>query len=134
MSIETDPEDLTEDEWRERLTEAEYRILRERGTEPKFSGDHLDRTADGTYVCAGCGAALFDADAKFDSGSGWPSFSDAIEGSIERETDRRHGMTRTEVLCSACGGHLGHVFEDGPDPTGERYCINSVALAFASEE
>jgi peptide-methionine (R)-S-oxide reductase len=130
MSEHEDPSDLSDAEWRERLTEDEYRILRERGTEPKFSGDHLDTKADGTFACAGCGAPLFDADTKFDSGSGWPSFYDAIDGSVTLESDSRHGMTRTEVLCATCGGHLGHVFEDGPDPTGERYCINSVALDF----
>ncbi|GAB6861691.1 peptide-methionine (R)-S-oxide reductase MsrB [Haloplanus litoreus] len=126
--------DLSDDEWRERLTDDEYHILRERGTEPKFSGDHLDRKADGTYTCTGCGAALFDADTKFGSGTGWPSFYDAVEGAVTLETDTRHGMTRTEVLCARCGGHLGHVFEDGPDPTGERYCINSVALDFDPED
>jgi peptide-methionine (R)-S-oxide reductase len=120
----------TEDEWRERLTDEEYHILRERGTEPKFSGEYLDQKADGTYACAGCGAALFDAETKFDSGSGWPSFYDAVEGNVEREVDTRHGMRRIEVTCANCGGHLGHVFEDGPEPTGERYCINSVALEF----
>ena len=137
--------DLSDDEWRDRLTEDEYHILRERGTEPKFSGDFLDRKDDGTYTCAGCGADLFESDTKFDSGSGWPSFydvvergstssrtesDDAVDGAVELETDTRHGMRRTEVLCATCGGHLGHVFEDGPDPTGERYCINSVALEF----
>jgi peptide-methionine (R)-S-oxide reductase len=137
--------ELSDDEWRDRLTDDEYHILRERGTEPKFSGDYLDQKADGTYTCAGCGAALFGADTKFDSGSGWPSFydvversstgnqtasGDAVDGAVELETDTRHGMRRTEVLCANCGGHLGHVFEDGPDPTGERYCINSVALDF----
>jgi len=125
--------DLSDDEWRERLTDDEYHILRERGTEPKFSGDYLDQKADGTYTCAGCGAELFDSDTKFDSGSGWPSFYDVVDGAVELETDTRHGMRRTEVLCARCGGHLGHVFEDGPDPTGERYCINSVALDFESE-
>ena len=151
--------DLSDDEWRDRLSEDEYHILRERGTEPKFSGDFLDRKDDGTYTCAGCGAELFDSDTKFDSGSGWPSFYDAIGRSptgnrtgsgdavehgstsnrtgsgdaVELETDTRHGMTRTEVLCATCGGHLGHVFEDGPDPTGKRYCINSVALDFDPE-
>jgi peptide-methionine (R)-S-oxide reductase len=125
-----DPADLSEDEWRERLSDEEYHILRERGTEPKFSGEYLGRDADGTYTCAGCGAPLFDSDTKFDSNSGWPSFFDAIEGSVETELDTRHGMRRIEVHCANCGGHLGHVFEDGPDPTGERYCINSVALDF----
>ena len=120
-------------EWRERLTDDEYHILRERGTEPKFSGDYLDQKADGTYACSGCGAALFDADTKFDSGSGWPSFYDIVDGAVELETDTRHGMRRTEVLCATCGGHLGHVFEDGPEPTGKRYCINSVALDFDAD-
>ena len=153
----------SEEGWRDRLTEEEYEILRERGTEPKFSGDYLDHKADGTYTCAACGAELFDADTKFDSGSGWPSFydvvehgstgnqtasgdvvehgstgnqtasGDAVDSAVELETDTRHGMRRTEVLCARCGGHLGHVFEDGPDPTGERYCINSVALEFDPE-
>ncbi|MEF8856553.1 MAG: peptide-methionine (R)-S-oxide reductase MsrB [Haloplanus sp.] len=125
--------DLSDDEWRDRLSEDEYHVLRERGTEPKFSGDYLDQKADGTYTCAGCGAELFDADTKFGSGSGWPSFYDAANGAVELETDTRHGMRRTEVLCARCGGHLGHVFEDGPEPTGERYCINSVALDFEAE-
>ena len=127
---ERSPADLSDDEWRDRLTEDEYHVLRERGTEPKFSGDYLDQKADGTYTCAGCGAVLFDADTKYDSGSGWPSFYDAVEGSVELETDTRHGMRRTEVLCATCGGHLGHVFEDGPEPTGQRYCINSLSLDF----
>jgi len=125
--------DLTDDEWRERLSDDEYRVLRERGTEPKFSGDLLEESSDGTFTCAGCGAELFDSDTKFGSGTGWPSFYDALEDAVEFETDTRHGMTRTEVNCAACGGHLGHVFEDGPDPTGERYCINSVALEFDAE-
>jgi len=130
----TDSTDLSDEEWRERLDEDEYHILRERGTEPKFSGDHIDRKADGAYACAGCGTTLFDSDTKFGSGTGWPSFYDAVDGAVELETDTRHGMRRTEVLCATCGGHLGHVFEDGPDPTGERYCINSVALEFDPED
>ena len=124
----------SEAEWRERLTDEEYEILRNRGTEPKFSGDYLDVKEDGTFRCAGCGAELFDSDTKFDSKSGWPSFFDANSDAVETETDTRHGMRRVEVLCSTCGGHLGHVFDDGPDPTGKRYCINSVALEFDPEE
>jgi peptide-methionine (R)-S-oxide reductase len=127
---ETEDLPSTDAEWREVLTEEEYRILREQGTEPKFSGDLLDVTADGTFTCAGCGAELFDADTKFESGTGWPSFSDAKPGAVELREDTSHGMRRTEVVCARCGGHLGHVFDDGPDPTGKRYCINSAAMEF----
>ena len=134
MSQEEQELPETEEEWRERLTEEEYRILRERGTEPKFSGDLLDVRGDGTFVCAGCGAELFDAETKFDSKTGWPSFWDAVaEDVVDLEEDNRHGMARTEVLCARCGGHLGHVFDDGPDPTGKRYCINSAALEYEPE-
>lgn len=122
----------SEEEWRAVLTDEEYEILRERGTEPKFSGEFLEVTDDGTFVCAGCGSELFTSETKFKSGSGWPSFYDAVEGSVRFETDTRHGMKRTEVVCATCGGHLGHVFDDGPEPTGKRYCINSVALDFES--
>jgi peptide-methionine (R)-S-oxide reductase len=125
---------LTDEEWRERLTDEEYDILRERGTEPKFSGDLLDVSGDGTFTCAGCGTPLFDAGTKFESGTGWPSFGDVLEGNVETEVDTRHGMRRVEVLCATCGGHLGHVFDDGPEPTGKRYCINSAALEFDPEE
>ncbi|MFB6148081.1 MAG: peptide-methionine (R)-S-oxide reductase MsrB [Halobacteriales archaeon] len=121
-------------EWKEVLTEQEYRILRERGTEPKFSGEYIDVDEDGVYRCAGCGTELFDSDTKFDSGSGWPSFYDAKDGAVEFHEDTRHGMTRTEVVCSTCGGHLGHVFDDGPDPTGKRFCINSAALDFEEDD
>ncbi|RDI72275.1 peptide-methionine (R)-S-oxide reductase MsrB [Halopelagius longus] len=124
----------SEDEWRERLTDEEYEILRERGTEPRFSGEHLNRDEEGRYLCAGCGAELFDSETKYDSGCGWPAFFAANDDNVETETDTRHGMRRIEVLCKNCGGHLGHVFDDGPDPTGKRYCINSVAIDFESDE
>ena len=136
MASEQSGSDLPEndDEWRDVLTEEEYHILRERCTEPKFSGEFLGKEADGRYTCAGCGATLFDSETKFDSNSGWPSFFDAVEGSIEFHTDDRHGMQRTEVVCAQCGGHLGHVFDDGPEPTGQRYCINSIALDFEPDD
>jgi len=123
----------TDEEWRERLSDEEYRILREAGTEPRFSGDHVDRTEDGNYACSGCGTQLFDSETKFDAGCGWPSFYDVDDDRIETRQDTSKGMDRVEVLCAECGGHLGHVFEDGPEPTGKRYCINSVALDFESE-
>ena len=119
----------TESEWRQALDPEQYRILRERGTEAPFSGEYDHVFEPGTYHCAGCGAELFDSDAKYDSGCGWPAFSaPAGDEAVEEETDTSHGMVRTEVTCASCGGHLGHVFPDGPDPTGVRYCINSASL------
>ncbi|MBV0922665.1 MULTISPECIES: peptide-methionine (R)-S-oxide reductase MsrB [Haloarcula] len=124
-----------DEEWREMLTEEEYEILREAGTEPRFSSDLLDVKDEGVFVCAGCGAELFDSDEKFDSETGWPSFWDVYEdGNIETRLDESHGMRRTEVVCGNCGGHLGHVFDDGPEPTGKRYCINGAALDFEADE
>lgn len=125
----------TDEEWREVLSDEKYRILREGGTEPRGSGKYLEQKDDGAYVCAGCGAELFDSDEKFESGTGWPSFWDAAkEDAIRTRADHSHGMVRTEVLCARCGGHLGHVFDDGPEPTGKRYCINSAALDFDPDE
>jgi peptide-methionine (R)-S-oxide reductase len=123
--------DKTEAEWRKQLTPLQYTVLREKGTERAFTGELVDNHDAGTYKCAGCGTELFASDAKFDSGSGWPSFCEPKAGaSVEEESDVSHGMRRTEVLCGKCGGHLGHVFDDGPRPTGLRYCINSAALTF----
>jgi peptide-methionine (R)-S-oxide reductase len=125
----------TEQQWRETLTPEQYRVLRERGTEPAFTGLHWDNHAAGVYRCAGCGAELFSSDTKFDSGTGWPSFSSAAgPGSVTTHEDTSHGMRRIEVRCARCGGHLGHLFPDGPAPSGCRYCINSASLAFSEKK
>ncbi len=122
---------LTEDQWKAKLSPEAYRVLRQKGTEPAFTGDLWDNKKDGLYVCAGCGQVLFSSNAKYDSGTGWPSFfRPDDENLIKRDTDYHIGYPRTEVMCARCGGHLGHVFEDGPPPTGLRYCINSVSLGF----
>ncbi|HEX3511909.1 MAG TPA: peptide-methionine (R)-S-oxide reductase MsrB [Solirubrobacteraceae bacterium] len=119
------------DEWRQDLTPQQYDILRRRGTEPPFTGEYVYDKRSGSYCCAGCGSELFGSDAKFDSGTGWPSFTEpAIAAAVELRPDNSLFVRRTEVLCGHCGGHLGHVFPDGPGPTGERFCINSAALAF----
>ncbi len=128
--IEKSPE-----EWKQELTEEEYRVLREKGTERAFTGDLLNNKEEGVYVCAACGQELFASDTKFESGTGWPSFYAPVdEDNVAEESDRSFGMKRTEVLCSRCGGHLGHVFPDGPKPTGLRYCVNSVSLDFEPED
>jgi peptide-methionine (R)-S-oxide reductase len=125
----------TEEEWRERLTPEQFRILRLKGTERAFSGAYCDAKEPGVYRCAGCGEVLFDASSKFDSHCGWPSFTVPFEASkVEEHRDSSHGMVRTEVTCRRCGGHLGHVFDDGPAPNGLRYCINSASIVHEPEE
>jgi peptide-methionine (R)-S-oxide reductase len=121
----------TEDDWKKELTPDQYYVLRQKGTEPPFSGQFNLHKEKGVYVCAGCGEELFSSDSKFDSGCGWPSFYESLDKTKVREVrDTSHGMIRTEILCAKCGGHLGHVFPDGPQPTGLRYCVNSLSLDF----
>ena len=121
---------MTEEEYKRKLTPEQYRVLRQKGTERPFSGEYNTHYEDGVYSCAACGNPLFKSDQKFDSGCGWPSFDDEIEGAIERKRDTTHGMIRTEIMCANCGSHLGHVFNDGPTPTGIRHCVNSLSLNF----
>lgn len=124
----------TDAEWREKLSPDQYQILRQGGTERAFTGKYWDSKADGTYKCAGCGTELFSSDTKYESGSGWPSFFKPMDPStIDEVDDRSFGMVRTEIRCSNCGGHLGHVFSDGPQPTGLRYCVNSASLDLDEE-
>ncbi len=125
----------SEQEWREQLTPAQYDVLRKAGTEPPFTGEYVYNKASGDYRCAACGATLFSADTKFESGTGWPSFTEpAVAEDVELRPDNSLFMRRTEVLCRTCGGHLGHVFDDGPGPNGQRYCINSAALDFVPSD
>jgi peptide-methionine (R)-S-oxide reductase len=127
--------ELTDKEWQERLSPERYAVLRQKGTEPAWSGELLHVDGDGMFTCGGCGAPLFEAGTKFESGSGWPSFYEAVDqGAVEEHTDRAHGMVRTEITCARCGGHLGHVFPDGPNPTGLRYCMNSLSLDFEPKD
>ena len=124
-----------EEQWRIELDPESYYVLRQKGTEKPFSGKYNDHHDKGVYVCNACGAELFSSENKFDSGCGWPSYYDAIrDGAIETKTDHSHGMIRTEIMCASCGGHLGHVFEDGPNPTGLRYCVNSLSLDFKKKD
>jgi peptide-methionine (R)-S-oxide reductase len=134
MSRESTEVQRTEQEWREELSPTEYDVLRRKGTERPFTGEYVNCHDDGIYRCRACGAELFSSTAKFNSGTGWPSFTEpAIAEAVDLHVDRGHGMVRTEVTCRRCGSHLGHVFDDGPAPTGQRFCINSVCLRLDPE-
>lgn len=125
---------MTEDEWKKKLTPEQYRILREKGTETAFSGKYAEFDEDGIYVCAGCGNPLFASEHKFDCGCGWPSFDEALPNHVKFRPDRSYRLSRTEVVCARCESHLGHLFKDGPTPSGERFCINSLAMDFEPQE
>lgn len=126
---------LTEEEWKKKLSPEEYYVLREKGTERPFTGKYVDNKKKGRYYCSACGNELFDSKSKFDSGTGWPSFTEPVDKeNVDEHKDLSYGMERTEVLCSKCGGHLGHVFDDGPKPIGKRYCMNSASLKFEEEK